>query len=286
MEDKEPQFLSTNEDKGTVDNPLVSVITPVLNGIKYLEACIQSILTQSYPNIEHVLIDGSSTDGTLEILSSYQARYPDRIRFISESDKSGDEAWNKGVRMAKGEILQWLGSDDMSEPDAIQAVVKFFRANPDAYFVYGECNIINEKGDIIGRDRIKDFNLEELIKDRCMIPTTSAFYKRRVIEKLGWFDTWGIHSGMDTELFIRVGQVFPMYRIEEVLSRARVHREGQNTAKETHITYLREDCMVSRRYGGGIFSGYCRRYYKFVIVERLRPILGFAYPIINKVLKK
>lgn len=269
-----------------MDNPLFSIITPVLNDIKYLETVIQSVLTQSYPKIEHIFVDGGSTDGTVEMLADYQARYPDRIRFVSEPDKSGDEAWNKGLKIAKGDILSWLGSDDMLEPDAIQTVARFFRDNPEAYFVYGECLHINEEGDVVGREKIKDFNLEELIKDSCMVSSTSSFYRREVFEKIGWFDTWGIHLGMDTEFFIRAGKVFPMHHIEDVLSRARVRKEGQTTAGKTYRKYLREDCLISRRFGGGIFSGYCRRYYKFVIIEWLRPVLGFAYPSIKKLLRR
>lgn len=270
--------------KPYLDNPLVSIITTVLNGVKYLEDCIQSVLHQSYPNIEHIFTDGGSTDGTVEILSSYQAKYPDRIRFISEPDEGPAEAWNKGVRMSRGEILNWLGSDDMSESGAIQTVVEFFRANPDAYFVFGDCNFINEKGEITGKYPTRDFDLHELIhKYGCMVPTPSSFYKREVVDKVGFY----VDIGRDYDYLIRVGKIFPIHRIEKVLSRFRVH-EGSRTAglsKETKKMALRENCITSRRHGGGIFSGYSRAYYKFVIIEGLRPILGFAYPFIKKVLR-
>lgn len=188
------------ENKGTTDNPLVSVITTVLNGVKYLEICIESVLSQSYPYIEHVFVDGGSSDGTLDVLASYKAKYPNRIRFISEPDKGSGDAWNKGLRMAKGDIFGWLGSDDTYEPDAIMTVVDFFRSNPDAYFVYGGCNYINEKGEIIGKFPTKDFDLEEAINDACCIALPSAFYKREVIEKVGLVDTR--ETGVELDYYI------------------------------------------------------------------------------------
>lgn len=292
MGDKASQSVSVDEKKGSINNPLVSIIVPVLNGIKYLEACIQSVLNQSYPCIEHIFVDGGSTDGTLDMLSSYQAKYPDRIRFISEPDEGVGEAWNKGLRMARGEVFGWLGSDDTYELDAIQTVVEFFTANPDAYFVFGDCNFVNEKGAITGKYPTRDFNLEELINDYCMVPTPSSFYKREVFEKVGFYDT----LGGDYDFLIRVGKVFQIHRVEKVLSNFRVHQESQTGARGNHQMWLpglrrsqkmwlREDYIVSRRHGGGIFAGYCRRYYWFIIIEGLRPILGFAYPFIKKLLR-
>jgi len=105
MEDKVSQSVRIDGQKSTIDNPPVSIITPVLNAIKYLEACIQSVLHQSYPHIEHIFVDGGLTDGTLEMLANYQAKYRDRITFISEPDKSAGEAWNKGFRIARGGSL-------------------------------------------------------------------------------------------------------------------------------------------------------------------------------------
>ena len=256
-----------------MDKLLVSIITPVLNGIKYLEPCIQSVLSQSYPYIEHVFIDGGSTDGTLDMLISYRAKYPDRIRFISEPDKGPCDAWNKGLGMAKGEILGWLGSDDMSEPDAIMTVVEFFRTNPDAYFVFGDCNYINENGKIIGKYRTKDFNLKEMINDLNPIPCSSAFYKREVIEKVGFTDT-SLYA-WDLDYWIRVGKVFQIHRIEKVLSNFRIHKESQRGSKEAGKIYAIDGFIVSRRHGGSIFSPRGRRYIMFVIIRPLliRPLL-------------
>ncbi len=279
MENRVSHYSSIDEKEATPDNPLVSIITPVLNRIKYLEPCIQSVLSQSYPYIEHVFVDGGSSDGTVDMLASYRAKYPDRIRFISEPDKIQAEAWNKGFRMAKGEILGWLGSDDVCEPNAIMTVVEFFKSNPDAYFVFGDCNFINEKGEIIGKFPTKDFNLEEAINDSCHIPTPSAFYKREVVEKVGFVDTT-INAG-DLDYWIRVGKVFQIHRIEEVLSNFRIHKDSTMCSKGAVYRHAREYFIVSRRYGASIFSPRSRWYIMVVIIRPLLPILVRIYYFIK-----
>lgn len=273
------QFMSIDEKKGTLDNPLVSIISTVLNGIKYLEASLQSVLNQSYPLIEYIFVDGGSSDGTVEMIASYRAMYPDRIRFFSEPGKGQVKQWNTGLKMAKGEILGWLGQDDMYEPDAIMAVVQFFKSNPDAYFVFGDCNRINEKGKIIGKFPIKDFNLEETINDYCYIPTPSAFYRREVIKKVGLMDT-SINAS-DFDYWIRVGKVFQIHRIEKTLANFRIHRKSISGSRGAMYMLIREGFIISRRYGAGIFSPRGRRYIMFVILRPLLPILVPLYYLIK-----
>ncbi|MFC1928519.1 glycosyltransferase family 2 protein [Chloroflexota bacterium] len=271
------------EEEMSKDNPLVSIITPILNGRKYLDASIESVFTQSYPYTEHIFVDGGSTDGTLEVLVSYQVKYPGRIRFISELDKSAGEAWNKGWKIAKGEIFGWLGSDDTYEPDTILTIAEFFKANPDAYFVFGDYNVTDERGEIIRECPTKDFDLKEMINDENCIPCPSAFYRREVIERVGSLDTREV--GVELDYWIRVGKVFPIHRIEKVLSNFRIHEDSVSGAKGAYKMYTREGFIVSRRHGGSIFSPRARRYYKLLIIESLRPILGFAYPAISKALR-
>ncbi|MFC2040566.1 glycosyltransferase family 2 protein [Chloroflexota bacterium] len=278
MDNRVSQRNGVEEMKVITNNPLVSIITPVLNGINYLEICIQSVLNQSYPYIEHVFVDGGSTDGTLKMLVSYEAKYRDRIRFISEPDKSAGEAWNKGLTMAKGGILGWLGSDDVYESDTIMTVIEFFEANLDACFVFGDCNYINEKGKTIGKARTEDFNLDEAINNACYIPCPSAFYKREVIEKVGFLDTR--ETGVELDYWIRVGKVFQIHRIEKTLSNFRFHKDSTSGSKKADKMYAREGFIISRRHGGRIISGYGVRYFGAQVIELLRPVLGHLYPFI------
>jgi len=276
-------ILSKSNDsnqKKDITNPMVTIITPVFNGSKYLEISIQSVLMQSYPNTEHVFADGGSTDGTVEILLKFHTKYPDKVRFISEPDKGSGDAMNKCLRMAKGEIFAFLGSDDMSEPDAILNVVEFFRSNPDAYFVFGACNYINEKGEIIVRAATKDFNFNEILNNGCYVPTPSSFYRRRVVETVGYYDA----LGNDLDYLLRVAKVFKIYRIDKVLSNFRIHEGSATTGtrKDIRKMWSWEDCKASRKYGGRFFSRYCRRYYKQVILEPFQPIINAVYPVLKR----
>ncbi|MFC1862204.1 glycosyltransferase family 2 protein [Chloroflexota bacterium] len=270
------------------ENPLVSIITPVKNGIKYLETCLQSVLNQSYDNIEHIFVDGGSTDGSLEMLASYQSKYPDRIRFISEPDKGVGEAVNKGLKLAKGDIFGWIDSDDVYEPDAIKTVVEFFQANPDACFVFGNCNMLNEKGEVIACFRIKDFDLQEALNDRHYLVFCATFYKREVIERVG-----GLNAlGNDLDFWLRIAKVFELHRIDKMLANWRLHGDSISTRQEEREDKIRkeryrQDYFVSLRHGGSIFSLRSMRYYAMAlapIIQGLRPVLGRYYPFINKVL--
>ncbi len=270
MDESPSQDREISQTKGGSPYPLVSVITPVLNGIKYLETCIQSVLGQSYPHIEHILVDGGSTDTTLKMLSHYAASHPDRIKFISEPDRGTGEAVNKGIGMARGEIFGWLDSDGTYEQDAIKAVVEFFRSNPDAHFLFGEANYVNEAGEIIGKYPVKDFDMKEAIYDRCYMHLQSTFYRPEVIERVGLFNT----MGNCYEFWVRVGKVFPMHRIDKVLANNRVDIDGifyspKLEKRKILRARLREDYLLCRQHGGSILAPRCRRYFVFMITDRL-----------------
>ena len=258
-----------------VTQPLVSIITPVLNGGKYLDRlCVQSVLNQDYPSIEHVLVDGGSTDGTVELLSSYSAKYPGRIKFISAPGTGAGEAWNIGLKNAKGDIFLCLGADDTSEPGAIRAVVEFFRSNPEAHFVHGHADYVDVNGEFIRRHRANGFNLQDFVDAPKHIAITSAFYRRAVMEKIGWLDS----SGDDFDVLIRIAREFQIYQIDQVLSKITL-RPGSafspvDLRKREEV--YRDTYRVSRRYGGSAFSKTARRYYRRLVFNRLH--LGAIEP--------
>jgi glycosyltransferase involved in cell wall biosynthesis len=284
MDDNQSLYESNNKEQDIKYSPLVSIITVVLNSVQYLEACIESVLDQGYPHIEHVFVDGGSTDGTVDILSRYSAKYPERIRFISEPDKGVSDADNKGLRMAKGEIIGLIGSDDTYEPGAIQVVVEFFRANPHAYFVFGDCNLIDEKGEIFRRARPRDFNLKRALNVICDVPGTSTFCKREVFEQIGQFSDAGVTAAADFDFVIRAAKVFQIHRIEEVLSNFRYHKLSLSGSLWEHYKVTSRALYIcNRRHGGSIFSWQFVRYFIILAIDWLRPILHPIYPFIAKI---
>ena len=118
------------------DFPLVSIVTPSFNQARFLEATLRSVLEQDYPNIEYLVVDGASTDGSVEIIR----RYADRLTWwVSEKDNGQSEAINKGMRRARGEFIGWLNSDDIYLPGAVSAAVSAFLSHPQAGLIYGRC---------------------------------------------------------------------------------------------------------------------------------------------------
>ncbi|MHB8918289.1 MAG: glycosyltransferase family 2 protein [Desulfocucumaceae bacterium] len=259
-----------------MSQPLVSVITPVFNSVRYLELCINSVLDQSCPHIEHILVDGGSTDGTVEVLKKYGERFPDRIRYMSGPDRGACDAWNKGWAMARGEILGWLGADDLYHPGTAEKVVEYFALNPGTFFLHGGCDVIDEEGRVIVKVPARDFNLKEIINGSNSIIAPAAFYRREVIERVGPLDT-SINT-CDHDYWIRVGKVFPIARTEEVLASFRIHRGSVSGSDNSFKVYLRENYYLRKKHGGRIFPDFTLRWLAFQLVELARLVPGLGNP--------
>lgn len=258
--------------------PLISIITPVFNGAAYLDECLQSVLEQSYPNLEHVIVDGASTDGTVDILAQYSSKYPGKICFISEKDGGPGEAWNKGFKLAKGDIFNCLGADDICEPGSIQVVADYFKAHPDASFLHGEDFRINEKGKIIGKHRMREFVYQDFVDTTWHISTPSAFYRREVVDAVGGVDS----VGDDFDLMLRIAKKYRVHGIDQVLSRLRIHERSLYHCRSDfnkRYQHLTNVYAVSRRHGGARFSLIGKHYYLCRIMSTL--CLGSFYPILR-----
>jgi glycosyltransferase involved in cell wall biosynthesis len=182
--------------------PLVSVVVPCLNRAHFLRPTIESILGQDYPRIECLVVDGGSTDESLDILRSYGGR----IRWISEPDHGHADAINKGWRLGSGEILAWLNADDLWEvPHAVAEAVAYLQANPDVDVVYGDCGMIDAEGRPAGMSYLREWDLAYAVEacDHC-IPQPAAFMRRSIVERAGWLDVSFV-SKKDHELWLRIG---------------------------------------------------------------------------------
>lgn len=132
-------------------NILVTIITVVYNGAKTLEQTIQSVINQTYKNIEYIIIDGGSTDGTLDIIKKYKVSI---AQWVSEPDKGLYDAMNKGIKKASGELIGMINSDDWYEPNAVELIVNAYNKNPEKQIFHGDRYDIMEDG----TKRIKKFN--------------------------------------------------------------------------------------------------------------------------------
>lgn len=205
--------------------PLVTIVTPSYQQADYLEATLQSVLTQDYPNIEYIVIDGGSTDGSVEIIE----RYADQLAYwVSEPDEGQSDAINKGLMRAKGEIIAWLNSDDIYLPGAIARAVEALHAQPDAGIVYGNLQSVDAAGRVFNTITYKQYNLADLLALR-IIGQPTVFMRRSVLEQAGPLNA-SYQYLMDHNLWVRMAMHAEMVYLPEIWAAARHHPAAKNTA--------------------------------------------------------
>jgi len=187
----------------TLQYPKVSIITPSFRSARYISSTIESVLFQNYPSIEHIIIDGASDDGTVDILK----KYPHLI-WISEPDRGQSEAINKGMKLAKGEIVAWLNADDVFKPDAVSVASEYLMNFPEIVAVYGDMEMITEHGETILLRKSKCFNLETLFFEN-FINQPTVFVRKYILDELHGLDE-RLHYSMDRELWLRIGSQYVM----------------------------------------------------------------------------
>ena len=180
--------------------PLISIVTPSYNQGRFIEGTIRSVLLQGYPNLEYVIIDGSSTDNSVEIIRKYEKWL---AHWVSEPDKGQAHAINKGFREVTGEVLAWLNSDDEYCPKAFCFVARHFQGKPNMALLYGDCEMVDDNESIIGRIKGQHGDLTDLLI-RDFIPQPSAFFHRQAWEAVGGGLDVSLHFALDYELWIRM----------------------------------------------------------------------------------
>lgn len=210
--------------------PLVSIVTPSYNQGHFIRATIESVLSQDYPNIEYIVMDGGSKDETVSVLKEYG----DRVRWVSEPDKGQTDAINKGLRVASGDIVAYLNSDDVYLPHTIRRVVETFTSNPEVDFVYGDFHAIGEHGEILNKVKTIPFDHDILLYDANFICQPASFYRRRLIDEIGLFDD-KLHFLMDYEFFLRAAKRKSKFKlIREYLSAIRFHGQCKTLSDGVH----------------------------------------------------
>lgn len=207
------------------DHPLVSIITPSFNKGPYIEETLQSIRNQTYPHIEHIVIDGGSTDETLSILEKYSGD----IVWISEPDKGQSDAINRGWKRSHGEIIAYLNADDTYLPDAVEIAVNYFLQHPETGMIYGDGILSDEKGRFLENFTAGEFNLKDLVfcKDNILQP--AVFLRKSVFEAVGDVDV-DLHLAMDLDYWIRTGLRYPVTYIPVPLATAKIYQDAKSSA--------------------------------------------------------
>jgi glycosyltransferase involved in cell wall biosynthesis len=199
----------------TADQPLVTIITSIYNGQPYVAGCLDSVLSQDYPNIEHIIMDGGSTDGTLDVLRQYN----DKIAFWkSEPDHGIYDAWNKGISEARGEWICFLGVDDIFLPGAISDYMALAAKKPEAEYLYSKWHLVFPTGKelILGRE----FTSKEFLRAPQTYSHVGSMHKRSLFERLGGYDT-KYRIAADWEFLVRLRGKLKMAFLPQVAVRVR-----------------------------------------------------------------
>jgi len=205
---------------------LVSIITPSYNQASYLEETILSVLNQDYPRIEYVVVDGASTDGSVEIIKKYESRF---AWWVSEKDRGQADAINKGIARATGDIVAWLNSDDYYLQGAVSAAVKVFEEHPDVVLVYGNMLAVDEDGRTFNTLNYKQLTIEDLLCFQ-IIGQPAVFMRRFALQKTNGLDST-FHFLLDHLLWIQIAQHGNILHVNQTWSAARYHTEAKNRAK-------------------------------------------------------
>ncbi len=228
--------------------PLVTMVTPSLNQGAFLEQAMLSVLQQDYPAIEYIVMDGGSSDGSVEIIRRHQ----DRLAYwVSEPDAGQSVAINRGFARAKGTVFAWLNSDDLLMPSAVSIAMHFLEAEPDVGLVYGDRVEINGEGKTIGYLRCPPHDPEMFRKD-VTLPQETVFFRRGVYEAVGGLDE-DLHFAMDLDLWCKIARVARMRHIPAFLARFRRHHRSKSVVYDavenaTRRRYQEERELVMQRH--------------------------------------
>jgi len=212
--------------------PLVSIMTPCYNGARYIQGCIESVLAQDYPYLEHIVQDGGSDDGTVDILK----RYDGSIDWVSEPDNGQPDGLNRALQRCNGDIILVLNADDELLPGAVIWGIEHMARHPEAAVIYGDQYIIDEKGEIkdaeIGPD---PYDYHKLICVEQVPPAQAAFIRRSYFEQVGFNADTTLTTCPDYEMWVRIGLRFPMVHVAGFITRYRWHQQSDSRPREEII---------------------------------------------------
>lgn len=250
--------------------PKISIVTPSYNQARFLKETLQSVREQDYPSFEHIVIDGASSDGSVEILKqcSSQPGWA-HLHWISEKDTGQSDALNKGFRLATGEIVGWLNSDDTYAEGCFKEVAQAFAAHSGVDVLYGDYNWVDEQGNLLEVRREIEFSHFILLFNRmCYIQSSGALFLKRDIFQSGHFLDEKFNYAMDYEFYLRLlNNGYRFRHLGKVLGSFRWHSDSKtinfperqaseiDAAREKHAPCLKRMNGSSAKYVTTVFLG-------------------------------
>jgi glycosyltransferase involved in cell wall biosynthesis len=213
------------------------------------------VLDQDYPEIEYIIVDGGSDDGSREIIQQYAPRL---AWWVSEKDRGQTDALNKGFARAKGDVLAWINSDDTYQPGAVREAVAYLQAHPQAGMVYGDANLIDAEDRVIGRFPAAQTDYRRLRRGYVHIPQQSAFFRADLWRKVGPLDP-SFYFAMDYDLWVRLAAQAPLDYYPRLWANFRLHSSAKTIAADDRC--WPEMLRVHRRLGGSALAPIVLKYY-------------------------
>lgn len=228
--------------------PKVSIVMPSFNQAKFIERSILSVLNQSYPNVELIVIDGGSTDGSVEIIQRYQ----DRINYWeSKPDRGQAHAINKGLAIATGEWVGWQNSDDLFSVDAVQSMIEGAKKDPLANLVIGDMCLVDSHDQRIRDIKYVTPSYRSILAEGMVLTNQSALWRRSIHSSLGYLNE-SLHYGFDYEWFLRILERYRAVHVAKVLGYLRIHDQTKSSLHQAE--FAREYTLILSGRKAGVLT--------------------------------
>jgi glycosyltransferase involved in cell wall biosynthesis len=214
-------------------NPLVSIVTPSYNQAQFLEETLCSVIRQDYEAIEYIVIDGASTDGSLEIIKKYEKQL---AHWISEPDNGQVDAINKGLQMAKGDVVAWINSDDLYMAGAIREAIETLQQNPEVGMVYGDGIMVDAEGNLLDCHTYRTYSVLDLLCFEVLLQPT-VFIRREILERVGYLSE-EYDLILDHDLWIKIAAYTPILHVPSFWAVERTHESAKTIAQAA--TFVKE----------------------------------------------
>ncbi|MBC7382469.1 MAG: glycosyltransferase [Bacteroidia bacterium] len=253
-----------------MSDPLVTIITPSFNQSQWLESTIQSVLAQTYPNIEYIVIDGGSTDGSQEIIK----KYADKIAYWqTEPDGGQAQAINIGYRKSKGVLLAYLNADDLLEPTAVETIIRAYEVNPEFAVYYGKCKTIDAKGNILKAGESSQVHFRFLVKEG-MLPNIfqpACFFNKIYLNENQFVDE-NYKYAFDYNLLLSLSSKKSILFLNRDVASYRIHEDSKSNRFK--IEAYKEKLAIQENFSKSDFFLWKWKRLKLAIAERTGKIVN------------